>query len=81
MRCRYYQPNPDATTPFTPVANLNDPDFAAYCKGRTGTCGDGWGLRILQSNTIMAYGAGLYSFFSNYSTSKPIFLLSSSRKS
>ncbi|KAF1938191.1 beta-1,3-exoglucanase [Clathrospora elynae] len=28
----------------------------------------GWGLRIVRSNNILAYGAGSYSFFDNYST-------------
>jgi glucan 1,3-beta-glucosidase len=27
-----------------------------------------WGLRILSSSNILVYGAGLYSFFSDYST-------------
>jgi glucan 1,3-beta-glucosidase len=64
----YYQPNPPAPIPFTPIAALNDPDFAAYCAGHSGTCADGWGLRVLDSQNIFVYGAGLYSFFSNYST-------------
>lgn len=64
----YYQPNPDATIPFPPVALLNDPDFATSCAGRTGNCADGWGLRVLDSEGIRVYGAGLYSFFDNYST-------------
>jgi glucan 1,3-beta-glucosidase len=29
---------------------------------------DGWGLRIVDSDSISIYGAGLYSFFNNYST-------------
>lgn len=28
-----------------------------------------WGLRIIDSSKILVYGAGLYSFFDNYSTS------------
>lgn len=28
-----------------------------------------WGLRIIDSTKILVYGAGLYSFFDNYSTS------------
>jgi glucan 1,3-beta-glucosidase len=65
----YYQPNPPATIPFAPISSYNDPDFAAYCKDKTGTCGSGWGLRVLDSEEILFYGVGLYSFFSNYSTS------------
>ncbi|KAH8601293.1 glycoside hydrolase family 55 protein [Bisporella sp. PMI_857] len=56
----YYQPNPDATIPFAPVTTYHDPVFA---KGQSG-----WGLRIVDSKEIYVYGAGLYSFFSNYST-------------
>lgn len=34
-----------------------------------GNCAAAWGLRILNnSKNILVYGAGLYSFFSNYST-------------
>ena len=62
----YYQPNPDAKTPFSPVDSINDPDFATYCAGQTGNC-DGWGLRVLSSSGLRVYGAGLYSFFDNYS--------------
>jgi len=65
----YYQPNPDATIPFPPVKSLQDPDFVASCKGVQGNCADAWGLRILDSHDILTYGAGLYSFFNNYSTS------------
>jgi glucan 1,3-beta-glucosidase len=54
----YYQPNPSAIIPFPPVAAYNDPVFA--------TGASGWGLRIVDSDSILIYGAGLYSFFSNY---------------
>ncbi|MCJ1391404.1 hypothetical protein MMC18_004268 [Xylographa bjoerkii] len=64
----YYQPNPNATEPFPPVAALNDPNFVTSCAGVAGNCADGWGLRILNSQSLMVYGAGLYSFFDNYST-------------
>ncbi|RKU44074.1 hypothetical protein DL546_006880 [Coniochaeta pulveracea] len=53
----YYQPNPDATIPFTALAAYNDPVIPAG--------GSGWGLRLLDSNNIDIYGMGLYSFFSN----------------
>lgn len=56
----YYQPNPDATVPFTPVAAYHDPEFA-YGES-------GWGLRVVDSTGLLVYGAGLYSFFDNYST-------------
>ncbi|KAE9364334.1 glycoside hydrolase family 55 protein [Stipitochalara longipes BDJ] len=52
----YYQPNPNTAIPFTAVPALNDPPVES----------DALGLRILNSNNILIYGAGLYSFFSNY---------------
>ncbi len=70
----YYQPNPNATIPFPAVAALNDPTFTAPTGNGTGNgtgnSADGWGLRVLNSQSILVYGAGLYSFFDNYSTSK-----------
>lgn len=77
---RYYQPNPNATIPFPPVASLNDPDFAVSCRNISGNSADGWGLRTVNSQSILIYGAGLYSFFNNYSTCK-LSLLSQSRTS
>jgi glucan 1,3-beta-glucosidase len=50
------------------MSTYDDPDFAAYCATRSENCGDGWGLRVLDSDNILIYGAGLYSFFDNYST-------------
>lgn len=50
------------------MESLNDPDFVASCAGKPGNCADGWGLRVIDSQRILIYGAGLYSFFSNYST-------------
>ncbi|PYH45642.1 exo-beta-1,3-glucanase Exg0 [Aspergillus saccharolyticus JOP 1030-1] len=60
----YYQANPNALTPFTPNSTWNDPDFS-YCT--TDSCRKAWGLRILDSSETYVYGAGLYSFFDNYS--------------
>lgn len=65
---RYYQPSPQATTPFSPVASRNDPNFSVYCSGKGATCNDSWALRILSSKKVLIYGAGFYSFFNNYST-------------
>ncbi|KAA8567338.1 hypothetical protein EYC84_010368 [Monilinia fructicola] len=64
----YYQPNPTAPTPFSVVSSLNDPNFSTSCAGYPGNCAAAWGLRIINSNNILIYGAGLYSFFSNYDT-------------
>ncbi|KAI7713143.1 glycoside hydrolase family 55 protein [Hortaea werneckii] len=67
----YYQPNPSAPLPFPYVASLSDPKFPR----KTATDGslvipdaNAWGLRIVDSSAIFVYGAGLYSFFNNYST-------------
>ena len=65
---RYYQPSTGATTPFSPVASRNDPDFSVYCAGKDITCNDAWALRILSSKNILVYGAGQYSYFNNNST-------------
>jgi hypothetical protein len=53
----YYQPNPDANSPFIYNAAYHDPQFAP---GQ-----DGWGLRIVDSTDILIYSAGLYSFFND----------------
>lgn len=60
----YYQPSPNAPAPFTPNEKLLDHP-ACSTKNGTGQC-SGWGLRILDSQDIGIYGAGLYSFFNNY---------------
>ncbi|KAK6515376.1 hypothetical protein TWF506_007715 [Arthrobotrys conoides] len=70
----YYQSNPRARQPFPPVAEYFDPDFEAACGGadvpkeKVSMCEKSWGLRILNSTDVFAFGAGLYSFFENYST-------------
>ena len=66
----YYQPNPNTTLPFSPLPQWKDPDFVADCQGVPGNCADGWGMRIIDSEDILIYGMGLYSFFNNYNTSK-----------
>jgi len=58
----YFQSNPDATKPFTANATWFDPVFS----GDSNT-NKAWGLRILDSSDVLVYGAGLYSFFDNYS--------------
>jgi hypothetical protein len=76
----YYQPNPPAPYPFTESnAAIHDPDFAADCKADGASkalseangapCEMAWGLRILDSENVVVFGAGLYSFFNNYDTS------------
>ncbi|KAK5994726.1 Glucan 1,3-beta-glucosidase [Cladobotryum mycophilum] len=68
----YYQPHPNAgqfqsSTPSSPFYPT-DPDFNFFCQGRNGTCKQGWGLRVLGSTDILCYGAGLYSFFNDHTT-------------
>ncbi|KAL2266052.1 hypothetical protein VTJ83DRAFT_5404 [Remersonia thermophila] len=64
----YFMPTPNALVPFPPLARLNDPNYAASCKGVEGNCAASWGLRVVNSRDVLVYGAGLYSFFSNYAT-------------
>lgn len=62
----YYQPTPDAKSqPYPLNTALNDPDYNKVCPA--GIC-DAFGLRILNSQNIVIYGAGIYSFFKNYDT-------------
>ena len=66
----YYQPNPAANNPFPQNATLNDPNFSTSCPaGAAANCPLAWGLRVSASSNVFVYGAGLYSFFNNYSTS------------
>jgi hypothetical protein len=67
----YYQPNPNAQLPFPENTALADPTFprTTFESGNlTIPAANGWGLRIVNSQSIYVYGAGLYSFFDNYST-------------
>jgi glucan 1,3-beta-glucosidase len=66
----YYQPNPPAIVPFPAVPVYKDYDFQTGCAGKAGNCAMAWGLRVVDSRSIVVYGAGLYSFFDNYSTCK-----------
>lgn len=61
----YYMPATNAlTTPYPKNSTLNDP---TYSNCQSGNC-DALGLRILNSQNVFIYGAGLYSFFNDYST-------------
>jgi glucan 1,3-beta-glucosidase len=63
----YFQSNPNAITPFTVNSAYSDPDFSTSCGSDADLCPKSWGLRVLNSEDIYVYGAGLYSFFDNYS--------------
>lgn len=60
----YFQSNPDATAVHPLNEAFNDP---TYSECTTESCKKSWGLRIVDSSDIHVYGAGLYSFFENYS--------------
>lgn len=60
----YFQGNPDATVPFATNTQYHDPTFS-HCT--TAGCKKAWGLRVVSSSNIHVFGAGLYSFFDNYS--------------
>jgi glucan 1,3-beta-glucosidase len=60
----YYQANPNALTPFTPNSKYSDPTFSTCTSD---SCRKAWGLRVVNSSNVLLYGAGLYSFFENYS--------------
>ncbi|KAJ3377412.1 hypothetical protein HDU84_008666 [Entophlyctis sp. JEL0112] len=62
----YYQPIPTAITPFQPNSAYGDPEFST-CASNDASCIASWGLRVVTSNDVLVYGAGLYSFFQNYS--------------
>ncbi|KAF2016131.1 glycoside hydrolase family 55 protein [Aaosphaeria arxii CBS 175.79] len=64
----YYMPNPDAKSQPYPISSaLNDPNYATACPA--GSICDAYGLRILNSQSVHVYGAGLYSFFRDYDVS------------
>ncbi|KAI9106292.1 pectate lyase superfamily protein-domain-containing protein [Phlyctochytrium arcticum] len=62
----YYQSIPKAPAPYTPLPDWSDPDYK-NCNGDK-NCAKSWGMRVINSSDVMIYGAGLYSFFENYST-------------
>jgi len=69
-----HRPDPDAGIPFPTDSSLNDPVFVSNSSDApaianvTDNVSDAWGLRILNSQALYVYGAGLYSFFDDYST-------------
>ncbi|KXN90550.1 Glucan 1,3-beta-glucosidase [Leucoagaricus sp. SymC.cos] len=55
----YFQPNPAPPVPFTVNSSFKDPSFTGISAA--------WALKVVQSTDIIVFGAGLYSFFQNYS--------------
>lgn len=62
----YYQAHPGAPLPIVTGSFANDPTFAD-CSLGSNTCPVSWAVRIVDSSTIYLLGAGLYSWFSEYS--------------
>ncbi|KAJ7777560.1 exo-beta-1,3-glucanase [Mycena maculata] len=55
----YYQPTPAPPSPFTVDSAFSDPSYTGITAA--------WGLIIASSSNILVFGAGLYSFYSDYS--------------
>lgn len=62
----YYQPVPKAPQPYRPGLFPDDPTFGD-CDPAKKTCYSSWALRIVDSTAVYILGAGLYSWFSDYS--------------
>ncbi|GKT46029.1 putative glucan endo-1,3-beta-glucosidase btgC [Colletotrichum spaethianum] len=62
----YYQPVPKAPQPFRTGLFPNDPTFNE-CSASDAGCYSAWALRIIDSSAVYILGAGLYSWFSDYS--------------
>ena len=65
----YYQPYPVAPSPYQFNSAYDDPTFTV-CSNTTdestSPCKDAWGLRVLNSNNVLIWGTGFYSFFNAY---------------
>ncbi|KAI8648701.1 Pectin lyase fold virulence factor [Fusarium keratoplasticum] len=62
----YYQPVPVAPKPFRTGIFPDDPTFSD-CKADDVRCYSSWALRVVDSTAVYILGAGLYSWFSDYS--------------
>ncbi|KAH7869703.1 exo-beta-1,3-glucanase [Lentinula edodes] len=54
----YYQPSPESPSPFTSSTTYNDPT--------TFDSGFAWAVNVVSSTDIIFFGAGLYSFYNDY---------------
>lgn len=61
----YFQSNPDATFPFTASTSFGDPTYG-NCAWNDYQCKKTWGMNINNSQNVLVYGMGFYSFFDNY---------------
>lgn len=60
----YFQARPDASQPYPPGKWSSDPKFGDCERGST--CMKSWALRIINSQDILTYSSGLYSFYEAY---------------
>ncbi|KAG9251359.1 pectate lyase superfamily protein-domain-containing protein [Emericellopsis atlantica] len=63
----YFQPVPKAPQPFILGTFPNDPTFTSCITGSERGCAVSWAVRIINSASIYVLGAGLYSWFDDYS--------------
>lgn len=63
----YFQPVPQAPAPFTAGLFPNDPTFTNCVGASSARCAVSWAVRIIDSSSILMLGAGLYSWFVDYS--------------
>lgn len=66
----YFQPGPLVPAPFTYNTAYGDPTFTICPDGNESNgvpCKDAWGLRVVNSEGVLIYATGFYSFFNNYS--------------
>ncbi|CZT23764.1 related to glucan 1,3-beta-glucosidase [Ramularia collo-cygni] len=66
----YFQPNPLVPAPLAFNKAYRDPDFSICPDGSDNNevpCKDAWGLRVVNSQGVLIYATGFYSFFNNYS--------------
>lgn len=65
----YFQPAPLVPNPLSYNSAYDDPTFTVCPDGSDGNavpCKDAWGLRIVNSQGVLIYSTGFYSFFNNY---------------
>ncbi|KAK3110772.1 hypothetical protein LTR53_014592, partial [Teratosphaeriaceae sp. CCFEE 6253] len=66
----YMQPYPMAPSPFSFNSAYDDPTFticpASAANSDVPPCKDAWGLRIYNSQGVLIYSGGFYSFFNAY---------------
>jgi glucan 1,3-beta-glucosidase len=62
----YFQPIPNAPNPFTFNSAYDDPTFTVCAQSNDPTCKDAWGLRVWNSQQVLIWSTGMYSFFNNY---------------